>query len=89
VTSTIATVVAASVVAVVGVIVALQRIFGAQKRPFNGETKEILTVLREIRDRLVASGYEQRALHDCSVRIEQSQQALHKRFDDVIARGAE
>jgi hypothetical protein len=76
------------VVVILGVVVGLKRLFG-QPRPFNGETKEILSVLREIRDRLVASGYEQRALHDCSVRIEQSQQALHKRFDDVITRGAE
>ena len=75
-------------VVILGVVVGLKRLFG-QPRTFNGETKEILAVLREIRDRLVASGYEQRALHDCSVRIEQSQQALHKRFDDVIARGAE
>jgi hypothetical protein len=77
------------VVVILGVVVGLKRLFGAPSKSFNGETKEILSVLREIRDRLVASGYEQRALHDCSVRIEQSQQALHKRFDDVITRGAE
>jgi hypothetical protein len=81
VTSTIATVVAASVVAVVGVIVALQRIFGAQKRPFNGETKEIVSLLREVRDHLVGMGYEQRAICAGLTRVEQSQVALHRRLD--------
>ena len=80
---TIATIVACAVVAVVGIVATLVKVL-KPARPFNGETKEILLVLREIRDRLVASAYEQARTYDCLARVEQSQQALHTRYDKVV-----
>ena len=81
-TQAIATIVACSVVAVVGIIVTLTKVL-KPTHVFNGETREILTVLRDIRDRLVAQGFEASKIYDCASRVEQSQSALHRRMDQL------
>ena len=81
---TTAAIIGGALITVVSTVYVLVRLFKAPPRPFNGETKEILAVLREIRDRMVSQSYEQSKVYDCAVRVEQSQIALHRRFDALV-----
>jgi uncharacterized membrane protein len=91
----IAAIVGACVVAVVGIVVTLQRIF-VQKTttvcPINAGDSldnvadaihEQTRMLGEIRDKLVGMGYEQQQAVTAVGRVETSVVALHRRFDSI------
>lgn len=93
----ITTVVAASVVAVIGVVVGLVKLFGKNGKipicPVNAndtlrlileEVKEETRILRAIQDKLTGMGYEQNQAVLAIGRVETSLQAMHRRLDSVV-----
>jgi hypothetical protein len=94
---TVTAIISGSVVTVVGVVYTLIRLLRPAV-PTNGNgqasiskaidllseaIKEQTCIMRGIHEKLIGMGYEQCKIADATSRVEQSQIALHRRFDAV------